>query len=343
MNKTIDNYLNEAKLLIRFNKSTLAIKILNKLISDGNANSEIYCLITQANNQIKNAPSAEKVCTKILKQNFNPEQLRRINQTTSCHDCDYIPKEPNAGQIIPGNPTCQIMHNGIKILHKAFHGDWMSEIIRKLRGHHEPQEEKVFHEVLKRVPPNACMIELGSFWSYYSMWFNKSVTNAKNYMIEPNPEKYDLGKKHFHLNNMKGNFTKAFIGPTSIPNSLFMDWDHKSYVLPRISIDDFLDAKGIDFLYLLHSDIQGAEYQMLLGCQKSIAKKKFGYVFISTHGDCHEKCISFLIKHKFFIIASHTIKESFSADGLIVAASPQVPLIDLQISKKQRQQHTDNH
>ncbi|MHB8057203.1 MAG: FkbM family methyltransferase [Desulfuromonadaceae bacterium] len=259
-----------------------------------------------------------------------PQELEhrdRVLKTLSCHDCDDIPKVPGAGRVIAGNPPRQLLHNGIEILHGAFHGEWMSEIIKRLRGHHEPQEEKVFHEVLKAIPPNAAMLELGSFWAYYSMWFNKSVTNARNYMIEPNPEKFELGQKHFRLNNMTGVFTRAFICQHSLQKSTFEDWDHKAYTIPQFCVDDYLDAHGIEFLHLLHSDIQGAEYEMLLGCRRAIATSRIGYVFISTHGECHDKCLAFLREHGFTIIASHTIEESYSADGLIVAASPNVPRI----------------
>jgi len=203
----------------------------------------------------------------------------------------------------------------------------MAEIIKRLRGHHEPQEEKVFYEVLKVMPPGAKMIELGSFWAYYSMWFNKTIINAENYMIEPNPEKLELGKEHFRLNNMKGVFTRAFMGRDSAENGTFEDWDGKAYTIPQLSIDDYLESIGLEFLHLLHSDIQGAEYQMLLGCRRSLKAGKIGYIFISTHGDCHDKCLAFLLEHGLSIIASHTIEQSFSADGLIVAASPYITRI----------------
>jgi FkbM family methyltransferase len=253
-----------------------------------------------------------------------PDHLQhrdRIANTLQCRDCDYIPKVDNAGLVFKGNPSYQLMHNGIKIIHGAFHGEWMAELIKRLKGHHEPQEEKAFYEVLKAIPHNATMIELGSFWAYYSMWFNRSVTEANNYMIEPNPEKLLLGRQHFLLNNMKGNFANAFIGRQVDSTSVFTDWDGKKYNVPQVTIDQFIGENNIPFVHILHSDIQGAEYDMLLGCEKSIASGKIGYMFISTHGDCHEKCLDFLLKHHFSIITSHTMAESFSVDGLIVASS----------------------
>ncbi len=48
----------------------------------------------------------------------------------------------------------------------------MAEIIRCLRGHHEPQEEAVFHQIVERLkhesPAAPAIVELGSFWSYYA-------------------------------------------------------------------------------------------------------------------------------------------------------------------------------
>lgn len=80
------------------------------------------------------------------------KERKRIIATVSCNDCKSIPKVKNAGKVFSGKKKYQLMHNGIKIVYGRYHGLWMAEIIRILKGHHEPQEEKVFYEVLKRVP-----------------------------------------------------------------------------------------------------------------------------------------------------------------------------------------------
>ena len=43
------------------------------------------------------------------------------------------------------------------------------------KGVHEPQEEKAFLEVLNYVEKGSTMIELGSYWGFYSLWFNKKI------------------------------------------------------------------------------------------------------------------------------------------------------------------------
>jgi FkbM family methyltransferase len=249
---------------------------------------------------------------------FDKGELERIKITLSCGDCEDIPKVHNAGKIVDGH---QIMHNGLKVVHGGYHGDWMAEIIKSLHGHHEPQEEKAFYEILKDVSMGGVMIECGSNWSYYSAWFNKSVEDATNIMIEPTNKKLEVGKKNFEANNMKGIFENAFVGRNAINNAKFVDWDRKVYNIDQVCIDDIVDRYNLDKVDIVHADIQGAELEMLYGSIKSIAKNKIRYFIISTHGDViHDYCERFLRTHGFYIICDHTIAQSYSADGLIVAS-----------------------
>jgi hypothetical protein len=113
----------------------------------------------------------------------------RVETAAACRDADFIPKVPNAAQVRvdeAGNRV-QVMHNGLLVLADGYYGRFITEIIERLRGHHEPQEEKVFCEVLKAVPAGSTMIELGAYWAYYSLWFQQAVPNARNFLIEPEP------------------------------------------------------------------------------------------------------------------------------------------------------------
>lgn len=254
-------------------------------------------------------------------------QLRkRVLTAVCCEDCCTLPKVEDAGRIFTGNDgtNYQIMHNGIKILKDCYYGTWMTTLIELSRGHHEPQEEKAFYEVLPYIPHEAVMIELGSYWGYYSMWFQQKIRGARNFLIEPDPKNLIIGKKNFELNQMKGCFTQAMIGAISQELKTFTDWDFHTYDVKQISIDDFAAENKIDFIHMLHSDIQGAEVEMLKGCQRLLAEKRIGYFFISTHRGKHEECIKILKEANLEILLSITREESFSADGLIVAKLPVV-------------------
>jgi len=253
----------------------------------------------------------------------------RITLTTSCNDCEYIPKVKNAGKIFPHEKIpYQLMHNGIKVVLDGYHGRGIREIIFLLKGHHEPQEEKIFYELLKHVKKNSIALELGSHWSYYSLWFNREIKGAVNYLIEPDPSNLEVGKLNFKINNAKGSFFNAFISDNSSQNLNFeCESDNIIRKIQGVNVDDFLRKNKIDFLEMLLVDIQGFELKMLKGMVRSIREKKIRFLFLSTHHHSishdpliHEKCLDFLNQHNAHIIVSHTIFESFSGDGLIVAS-----------------------
>lgn len=252
--------------------------------------------------------------------------LQRSTLVSQSPDNAFIPRVSEAGRIGHGK---QIMHNGLKIYLGSYYGPEYAQLLLLNQGVHEPQEERVFMEVINSLPANSLMIEMGAFWSFYSMWFQKVVPGAVNYMIEPDSFNLGHGKRNFSLNNMKGHFVQAFVSSKSTS-----DGD-----TPTISVDDFVRKNNIDFIHMLHSDIQGFEYEMLLGASECFMRKKIGYVFISTHSnEIHEKCLVFLEEQQFFIIASANLSQSFSEDGFIGARAPYYPGIgQVGISKRNEQ------
>ncbi|HEX4374033.1 MAG TPA: FkbM family methyltransferase [Puia sp.] len=258
------------------------------------------------------------------KYTLSPAWKLRLDTILSSDDNNFISRIKDSGIIKNG---MQIMHNNIKINLGSYYGPEYAVVLFQNKGVHEPQEERVFAEALKTLPPNSVMIEMGAFWSFYSMWFNKEILNAKNFMIEPDAFNMGQGKRNFKLNKMSGDFVQAFVGSSS---------DHAKPI-STIAIDDFLEKKNIPFVHMLHSDIQGFEYEMLLGSKRSFSQRKIGYVFISTHSnDIHYKCLDFLKERDFIIIASADLNETFSEDGLIAARAPYFEGIDVvDISKKE--------
>jgi hypothetical protein len=106
----------------------------------------------------------------------NKPERNRIEPAASCRDADEIPKIPDAGMVFHDTTgeAIQLMHNGVKVIADGYYGHFNSEIVKKLRGHHEPQQERVFYEVLQLVTAGVVMIELGAYWSYYSCDFIKA-------------------------------------------------------------------------------------------------------------------------------------------------------------------------
>lgn len=236
-------------------------------------------------------------------QNWNWDN--RIKLVKECEDNIHIPKSENAGKVIDGYFR---MHNDLKIVPNSYYGFCMLKMLMENEGVHEPQEEKVFNEILNYIEPGSTMIELGSYWGFYSMWFQQKI-KGRNILVEPIKENLEFGKKNFEINNMSGSFHQFFVDSYS-------DND-------RISVDKIFEIEKLEKVAICHSDIQGYELNMLKGSINNL--DKIDYFFISTHtNEIHKECIDFLIHNGFLILCSHNMDESYSYDGLIVAKSKSV-------------------
>ena len=248
---------------------------------------------------------------------------QRANIAASCTDCDHLPKAEGAGSVVEENGVeFQLMHNGIRTRTDSHYGSYNVEVIQRLKGHHEPQEELAFDEVLKRVSPGGVILELGSFWAYYSLWFLHSVPDSKAILVEPVPEGLEAGRRNFELNNREGTFIHAALSDTPQPSKDIELWPGKITNAPTKTVDSILKDQSLDSIAILHADIQGHELKMLKGAAKTLASKKAEWVFISTHHEnIHQACIKELKRHGYSIAVSHSLGESYSVDGLIVASA----------------------
>ena len=254
----------------------------------------------------------------------SPYWQKRIDIVKQSPDNARLHRVADAGRVFADH---QLMHNGLQISLGSYYDFGNTVLLQENQGVHEPQEELVFERVIASMPPNAAMMELGSYWAYYSMWFASRVANAQCFMIEPDPHKMNFGKLNFQRNGLKGTFKLGFIS------------DHTNYrsSIPTLHVDELMTNFRINFLHILHSDIQGYELAMLRGAERAIADKKIGYFFISTHSNqLHEDCKTLLREKGYVIVCDANLDESYSVDGLIVAKLPSIPGPDLfEISKRQ--------
>jgi FkbM family methyltransferase len=259
---------------------------------------------------------------------FTAEEKLRIRIALECHDCDAIPKVADAGQVHDSpHGRYQIMHNGLKIAEHSYQGPWMTELIRRLRGHHEPQEEMAFHEVMKHVSPRSTMVELGCYWSYYALWFSRCAPEARLLLLEPVRENLEAGRRNLELNGVTGSFVQALVGERSDGGTSMVGQDRIVRPVPTLSVDDLVARHGGARVELLLVDVQGAELDALKGALGLIVRGGLRFVFVSTHHHLishdplmHQRCVRFLEDHGAHIIARHNVVESFSGDGLIVAS-----------------------
>jgi FkbM family methyltransferase len=273
-------------------------------------------------------------------------ELRRATLTISCRDAEHIPKIANAGAVeqVDGAPV-QIMHNGLKVVYGGYHGDWMANIIHGLRGHHEPQEEKAFYELLRYCRPNSCILELGAFWAYYSMWFLKEIPFSSAYCLEPDLGHLVVGQTNMRLNGLTAKFLHASVGNQFLQSQDFLTESGNRVQVPQHSVSSAMTFFERDQIELLHADVQGGELALLLSCEALFLAGKIRFAVISTHhgsisgsAKTHSECVDYLNSVGAHIMCEHDVDESFSGDGLIVAAMrPEDKLIpEIAISRCRR-------
>lgn len=270
---------------------------------------------------------------------LDPVAAQRVQMTVSCRDTDPIAKVGGAGAIttIDGR-SVQVMHNGLLIDEGCYYGPWMTQIIRGLGGHHEPQEEVVFDTIVRHLQrtdsdrpdgDSPVIVELGSFWAYYSMWFCRSFPTAIALDMEPDPAYLEVGRRNAELNGLADRirFLPGVVGPN--PGQR-MDFRAESsgelVVATQHDLASVMALGMVSRVDLAMIDIQGAETILLDRARDLFVTGAIRFLVVSTHhqsisGDplTHQRVLELLMGCGAHIIAEHSVRESFSGDGLIAA------------------------
>ena len=157
------------------------------------------------------------------------------------------------------------------------------------------------------------MIELGAYWGFYSLWFKKSVSGSRCFLVEPDLGNLKSGQANFVRNGEEGVFHQAYVGRAAAT---------AADGIPVISVDAFCDERAIQRVNILHADIQGAEVEMLLGASRMLNERRIDFIFISTHSnELHSACLEHLASCRYDILAEADLGATHSYDGVIVAKS----------------------
>jgi hypothetical protein len=250
-----------------------------------------------------------------LEKNLN--LLDRFREVISDPVNMMIDRVPQAGFVDSEGKV--ILHNGLKVPQSgpdAYYGKF-SQILVLNRGVHEPLEEFVFQELIKKLPDQPVMVEVGAYWAHYSMWLKKVKPQARVIMAEPENTFLDVGRRNFSHNGLAGEFVNAFIG-------------NRGGTHER-TLDQLLSGCGLDVIDILHSDIQGAELILLEQAKQTLASGRVKRLMISTHSQALHKEILTLVRSIGFEIEvdSDFDTHTTSQDGLIVArTSATEPIFD---------------
>ncbi len=177
------------------------------------------------------------------------------------------------------------------------------------------------------------MIELGGFWSYYSLWFLKGFPERRAVVLEPDPAHIEIDVRTLPLTiELSISFKRAW-GADNLPSHDFSTETSGIVQIPQLSVPHLLERFQIGQLDILHCDTQGAETSVISSCEDLIKAKRITFGIFSTHafqisGDplTHQKCLQMLKDFGASILAEHDVHESFSGDGLVAAYFGAEPL-----------------
>jgi hypothetical protein len=92
-------------------------------------------------------------------------------------------------------------------------------------------------------------------------------------------------------------------------------------------MDATLEAAGTDCIEVVHMDVQGAELPFIRSMAKAVSAGRVRFIVASTHHETisgspttHQDCLNEIATMGGHIICEHSVEESFSGDGLIVAS-----------------------
>lgn len=148
-------------------------------------------------------------------------------------------------------------------------------------------EPKVIHAVTETVKAGMTVIDIGAHIGYYSLFFTRCVgPHGRVFAFEPLPGNFTLLQKNVQLNNLlnvqtlnQAVFSRTqeidITAPDDQPNpgsgSLTSETGDKNYHVKAISMDDF--CKDHDLRPdVLKIDVEGSEYDVLVGAKETIGR-----------------------------------------------------------------------
>lgn len=200
------------------------------------------------------------------------------------------------------------------------------------------EEYEIFTETLKNIKgkENPVMVEIGSWWGFWSLSFRKKFPKGKNYLIELGKRHLCVGLRNFQLNNFSethywgGFYLKNSNTAINIKGNYDFDYNENEYfdksvignkVGPELEFIDIYSIEHIDEIDLLHMDIQGSELPIIENLKSEfpwILKDKIKNIIVATHSlEIHNKLEKIFNEFGFNILENRAFG-SVGGDGMLI-------------------------
>jgi FkbM family methyltransferase len=203
-------------------------------------------------------------------------------------------------RLIPSNTQIPILQGPLRgkrwIAGSSNHGCWL--------GSYEYAKKKAFAAAIKR---GYSVYDLGANVGFYSLLASVLVgTEGRVFSFEPVPRNLKFLRRHFELNGLtncsvwevavgRSEGTAHFdVGPNHSMGHLTVESQGTSISVRTVALDSLVAAGKLPPPNLIKCDIEGGEYDALLGAS-DVLSKHGPTIFLATHGpEVHQRCCRFL-------------------------------------------------
>jgi hypothetical protein len=175
------------------------------------------------------------------------------------------------------------------------------------------KEISLFETVLQNVKEKntPTMIEIGSFWAWWSLMFRTKYPQGENILVEMAKTQLLCGQKNFELNGHGYIPYHAGIGKESSSQKGVTDLG------PEISVSQIIEDVNLKSIDVLHIDAQGSESFIIRSISPLLSTGFILNIVVSTHSrDIHNEVLSILSENRYKIV--HDIPKVHD-DGYIYA------------------------
>jgi FkbM family methyltransferase len=232
------------------------------------------------------------------------------------------------------NRLVHVFDNGVQVYDDHL---WLNQRERyRKRNVHEAEEEDIFLEILRSLPPDGCFLNIGSAIGYYPLLAKRIVPGLVVHAVEP----LELHRQRFLENiALNGLVQRDFtIHEEAISSSAgrasFREHGYGSGIQkdsgaartePRrvlevrtTTLDRLVERIG-RHVNLCQMDVQGHELEVLEGARQTLESGGITTFLIGTHSPrLHRRCMALLTDHRYEIL--HDLYDTQEQpDGILAA------------------------
>lgn len=225
-----------------------------------------------------------------------------------------------------------VFDNGIRV-----YDDHLWPIQReryRARNVHEAEEEELFLDLLREVPPGGVFLDIGSAIGYYLLLARRLRPDLAVHGVEPLASHRDRFRENAQLNDHSAaEFTihpeaiSSSAGVASLSDDGYGSAIQKRWTCPEllavstITLDRLVERIGgrVD---LCQMDVQGHEAEVLKGAKRSLQSGAIASFLIGTHSRrLHRKCM-ILLEGSGYRIRHDEFDTTAQPDGILAAVRP---------------------